>query len=106
MVDYLHRKRHTFLQYYTDKKCRDADMCSNSVESAVQIQRKRQDCCPPKYTLLTSQSKTYWHLLLCPFVFGRESDGGYMDMTKEDSLNDVPMPELTDNIKYADIVSL
>ncbi|CAB1315890.1 unnamed protein product, partial [Coregonus sp. 'balchen'] len=32
-----------------------------------------------------------------------ESDGGYMDMTKEDSLNYVPMQELSDNIKYADI---
>uniref|UniRef100_A0A4W5LLM9 receptor protein-tyrosine kinase n=1 Tax=Hucho hucho TaxID=62062 RepID=A0A4W5LLM9_9TELE len=32
-----------------------------------------------------------------------ESDGGYMDMTKEDSLNYVPMQELSDNIKYVDI---
>uniref|UniRef100_A0A6Q2XR87 receptor protein-tyrosine kinase n=1 Tax=Esox lucius TaxID=8010 RepID=A0A6Q2XR87_ESOLU len=32
-----------------------------------------------------------------------ESDGGYMDMTREDSLKYVPMQELSDNIKYADI---
>uniref|UniRef100_A0A6Q2ZLF3 receptor protein-tyrosine kinase n=1 Tax=Esox lucius TaxID=8010 RepID=A0A6Q2ZLF3_ESOLU len=31
------------------------------------------------------------------------SDGGYMDMTREDSLKYVPMQELSDNIKYADI---
>ncbi|XP_041750373.1 platelet-derived growth factor receptor beta [Coregonus clupeaformis] len=73
LVDYLHRNKHTFLQYYADRNRRDADMCRNSTESAVQIQGKS------------------------------ESDGGYMDMTKEDSLNYVPMQELSDNIKYADI---
>lgn len=51
----------------------------------------------------TSQSKTYWHLLLCPFVFVRESNGGYMDMTKEESLNYVPVQELSDDVKYAGI---
>uniref|UniRef100_A0A8C8FG69 receptor protein-tyrosine kinase n=1 Tax=Oncorhynchus tshawytscha TaxID=74940 RepID=A0A8C8FG69_ONCTS len=65
LVDYLHRNKHTFLQYYADKNRRDADMCRNSTESTC--------------------------------------DGGYMDMTKEDSLNYVPMQELSDNIKYADI---
>uniref|UniRef100_A0A8C7V2P5 receptor protein-tyrosine kinase n=1 Tax=Oncorhynchus mykiss TaxID=8022 RepID=A0A8C7V2P5_ONCMY len=73
LVDYLHRNKHTFLQYYADKNRRDADMCRNSTESTVQIQGKS------------------------------ECDGGYMDMTKEDSLNYVPMQELSDNIKYADI---
>ncbi|KAK6305689.1 hypothetical protein J4Q44_G00244690 [Coregonus suidteri] len=58
LADYLHRNKHTFLQYYADRNHRDADI---------------------------------------------ESDGGYMDMTKEDSLNVVPMQELSDNIKYADI---
>uniref|UniRef100_A0A674D1Z3 receptor protein-tyrosine kinase n=1 Tax=Salmo trutta TaxID=8032 RepID=A0A674D1Z3_SALTR len=71
LADYLHRNKHTFLQYYADKNRRDADMCRNSTESTVQIQGK--------------------------------SDGGYMDMTKEESLNYVPMQELSDNIKYADI---
>lgn len=31
LVDYLHRNKHTFLQYYADKSRRDADMCANSV---------------------------------------------------------------------------
>ncbi|XP_055798809.1 platelet-derived growth factor receptor beta-like [Salvelinus fontinalis] len=73
LVDYLHRNKHNFLQYYADKNRRDADMCRNSTESPVQIQGKS------------------------------ESDGGYMDMTKEDSLNYVPMQELSDKIKYTDI---
>lgn len=35
--------------------------------------------------------------------FGSESDGGYMDMRKEDITEYVAMQELTDTIKYADI---
>lgn len=40
---------------------------------------------------------------ICCVFSCSESDGGYMDMTKEDSLEYVPMQELNDNIKYADI---
>lgn len=40
----------------------------------------------------------------CSYVsFGSESDGGYMDMRKEDMPEYVAMQELTDTIKYADI---
>ncbi|KAL0176554.1 hypothetical protein M9458_028884, partial [Cirrhinus mrigala] len=35
--------------------------------------------------------------------FGSECDGGYMDMTKDEQTEYVPMQELTDTIKYADI---
>ncbi|XP_063058334.1 platelet-derived growth factor receptor beta-like [Engraulis encrasicolus] len=76
LVDYLHRNKHTFLQYYTDKNRRDTEMCRDNTDSTTNTQGKS------------------------------ESDGGYMDMTKEDSLEYVPMQELNDNgdnIKYADI---
>uniref|UniRef100_A0A6Q2X251 receptor protein-tyrosine kinase n=1 Tax=Esox lucius TaxID=8010 RepID=A0A6Q2X251_ESOLU len=65
LVDYLHRNKHTFLEYYADQNHREMDMSGASTEST--------------------------------------SDGGYMDMTREDSLKYVPMQELSDNIKYADI---
>lgn len=42
----------------------------------------------------------------CPFSyvsFGSESDGGYMDMSKDEPAVYVPMQEQTDAIKYADI---
>ncbi|KAM6986621.1 platelet-derived growth factor receptor beta-like [Aplochiton taeniatus] len=64
--DYLHRNKHTFLQYYADKTRRETDMD------------------------IHTQGRS-------------ESDGGYMDMTKEESLLYVPMQELVDNIQYADI---
>uniref|UniRef100_A0A6Q2X9H4 receptor protein-tyrosine kinase n=1 Tax=Esox lucius TaxID=8010 RepID=A0A6Q2X9H4_ESOLU len=73
LVDYLHRNKHTFLEYYADQNHREMDMSGASTESTVQIQGRS------------------------------ESDGGYMDMTREDSLKYVPMQELSDNIKYADI---
>ncbi|KAL2095212.1 hypothetical protein ACEWY4_009931 [Coilia grayii] len=79
LVDYLHRNKHTFLQYYTDKNRRDTEMCRDSADNTGNTQGKS------------------------------ESDGGYMDMTKEDSLEYVPMKELSDNgdnIKYADIEPL
>lgn len=42
--------------------------------------------------------------VLCRYVsFGSECDGGYMDMTKDEQTEYVPMQELTDTIKYADI---
>lgn len=42
----------------------------------------------------------------CPLSyvsFGSESDGGYMDMSKDEPAVYVPMQEQTDAIKYADI---
>ncbi|KPP77066.1 hypothetical protein Z043_103533, partial [Scleropages formosus] len=73
LVDYLHRNKHTFLQYYADKSRRDADMCGSNGKGYVS--------------------------------FGSEYDGGYMDMSKDDTKDDeyVPMQEQTDDIKYADI---
>lgn len=35
--------------------------------------------------------------------FGSESDGGYMDMSKDEPSLYVPMQEQIDSIKYADI---
>lgn len=44
------------------------------------------------------------HLSLFSYVsFGSESDGGYMDMSKDEPAVYVPMQEQTDTIKYADI---
>ncbi|KAI1898469.1 hypothetical protein AGOR_G00072670 [Albula goreensis] len=76
LVDYLHRNKHTFLQYYADKSRRDTDMCGDSMPGG--------------------QGKGY-------VSFGNECDGNYMDMSKDDSVQYTPMKELTDNIKYADI---
>uniref|UniRef100_A0A8C6M191 receptor protein-tyrosine kinase n=1 Tax=Nothobranchius furzeri TaxID=105023 RepID=A0A8C6M191_NOTFU len=48
----------------------------------------------------------YFHTLtyFCSYVsFGSESDGGYMDMSKDEPLVYVPMQEQLDSIKYADI---
>lgn len=73
LVDYLHRNKHTFLQYYTDKNRRDTEIGRENADSTAGAQGKS------------------------------ESDGGYMDMTKEDTLEYVPMQELNDDIKYADI---
>lgn len=40
----------------------------------------------------------------CSYVsFGSESDGGYMDMSKDEPSVYVPMQEQIDTIKYADI---
>ncbi|KAA0709844.1 Platelet-derived growth factor receptor beta [Triplophysa tibetana] len=74
LVDFLHRNKHSFLQYHTDKNhiangnsgllCNDADSAAGK----------------------------------------DESDGGYMDMNKDEEQTEyVPMQELTDTIKYADI---
>uniref|UniRef100_A0AAX7TGE5 receptor protein-tyrosine kinase n=1 Tax=Astatotilapia calliptera TaxID=8154 RepID=A0AAX7TGE5_ASTCA len=61
LVDYLHRNKHTFLQFFLLK--------------------------PP----------------LIYVSFGSESDGGYMDMSKDEPSVYVPMQEQIDSIKYADI---
>uniref|UniRef100_A0A9J8BPL3 receptor protein-tyrosine kinase n=1 Tax=Cyprinus carpio carpio TaxID=630221 RepID=A0A9J8BPL3_CYPCA len=71
LVDYLHRNKHSFLQYYADK---------NHIINGSLIS------------------------VLCRYVsFGSECDGGYMDMTIDQQTEYVPMQELTDTIKYADI---
>uniref|UniRef100_A0A672J313 receptor protein-tyrosine kinase n=1 Tax=Salarias fasciatus TaxID=181472 RepID=A0A672J313_SALFA len=67
LVDYLHRNKHTFLQYY---------------HSGFLV----HTCCPSRYV-----------------SFGSESDGGYMDMSKDEPSVYVPMQEQIDAIKYADI---
>uniref|UniRef100_A0A672YVZ5 receptor protein-tyrosine kinase n=1 Tax=Sphaeramia orbicularis TaxID=375764 RepID=A0A672YVZ5_9TELE len=59
LVDYLHRNKHTFLQYYAEKNQDDG--------------------------------------------LSYASDGGYMDMSKDEPSVYVPMQEQMDIIKYADI---
>ncbi|XP_029021293.1 platelet-derived growth factor receptor beta [Betta splendens] len=77
LVDYLHRNKHTFLQYYAEKNHDD-------------------DCLISRGSTPLSQRKGY-------VSFGSESDGGYMDMSKDELSVYVPMQEHTDSIKYADI---
>ncbi|XP_026098492.1 platelet-derived growth factor receptor beta-like isoform X1 [Carassius auratus] len=74
LVDYLHRNKNSFLQYYADKN---------------HINNSNQMC-------NDSDVKEY-------VSFGSECDGGYMDMTKDEQTQYVPMLELSDSIKYADI---
>uniref|UniRef100_A0A452GQ08 Platelet-derived growth factor receptor beta n=1 Tax=Gopherus agassizii TaxID=38772 RepID=A0A452GQ08_9SAUR len=78
LVDYLLRNKHTFLQYYTEKARREMEVYGNASEE-------------DKVYSLTS--------------FSVESDGGYMDMSKDDSLDYVPMSDMKGEIKYADIES-
>uniref|UniRef100_A0A673GHB4 receptor protein-tyrosine kinase n=1 Tax=Sinocyclocheilus rhinocerous TaxID=307959 RepID=A0A673GHB4_9TELE len=73
LVDYLHRNKHSFLQHYADKN--HSQICNDSD---------------------VSTRKEY-------VSFGSECDGGYMDMTKDKQTEYVPMQELSDSIKYADI---
>ncbi|XP_014351483.1 platelet-derived growth factor receptor beta [Latimeria chalumnae] len=76
LVDYLHRNKHTFLQYYADKARREAEIYGNDLSEA--------------------KDKSVTSLSL-------DSDGGYMDMSKDDLVEYVPMQELKEDIKYADI---
>ncbi|XP_041710466.1 platelet-derived growth factor receptor beta-like isoform X1 [Coregonus clupeaformis] len=78
LVDYLHRNKHTFLQYYAEKNQEDSG-CRISGGSTPLSQRKGY------------------------VSFGSECDGGYMDMSKDEPTVYVPMQELKDTIKYADI---
>ncbi|KAM3867210.1 platelet-derived growth factor receptor beta [Diretmus argenteus] len=78
LVDYLHRNKHTFLQYYAEKNQEDSG-CRISGSSTPLSQRKGY------------------------VSFGSEFDGGYMDMTKDEPSIYVPMQEQIDTIKYADI---
>ncbi|XP_063784699.1 platelet-derived growth factor receptor beta [Pseudophryne corroboree] len=75
LVDYLHRNKHTFLQYYADKSRKETEVYSNA-ETGERMSRT----------------------ISIPV----ESDGGYMDMTKDD-IYYVPMLDLKDEIKYAEI---
>ncbi|KAJ8015321.1 hypothetical protein DPEC_G00024910 [Dallia pectoralis] len=78
LVDYLHRNKHTFLEYYAEKNQEDSG-CRISGGSTPLSQRKGY------------------------VSFGSECDGGYMDMSKDDPTMYVPMQELKDTVKYADI---
>uniref|UniRef100_A0A672SXN1 receptor protein-tyrosine kinase n=1 Tax=Sinocyclocheilus grahami TaxID=75366 RepID=A0A672SXN1_SINGR len=83
LVDYLHRNKHSFLQYYADK---------NHIANAEE-----------EYSNIFTSSLCHISVL-CRYVsFGSERDGGYMDMTKDEQTEYVPMQELMDTIKYADI---
>ncbi|KAG8438958.1 hypothetical protein GDO86_005224 [Hymenochirus boettgeri] len=78
LVDYLHRNKHTFLQCYVDKGRKDIGVYSNA---------------------------TIGEDLHSQITFLVESDGGYMDMSKDD-LYYVPMLNQKGEIKYADIETL
>ncbi|KAF5897587.1 platelet-derived growth factor receptor beta isoform X2, partial [Clarias magur] len=79
LVDYLHRNKQTFLQNYANKS-----HLSNGNDSHICIDSDM------------SSGKGY-------VSFVSESDGGYMDMRKEDMTEYVAMQELKDTIKYAEI---
>lgn len=72
LVDYLHKNKHTFLQYYADKSRKENEVYSNA----------------------STGERMSSHI--------SESDGGYMDMSKDD-IYYVPMLDLKDEIKYAEI---
>lgn len=77
LVDYLHRNKHSLLQYYAEKS-------------------QDSDCLISRASTPLSQRKGY-------VSFGSESDGGYMDMSKDEPSLYVAMQEQIDAIKYADI---
>ncbi|XP_072001699.1 platelet-derived growth factor receptor beta [Engystomops pustulosus] len=75
LVDYLHKNKHTFLQYYADKSRKEHEVYSNA----------------------STGERMSRHISVSV-----ESDGGYMDMSKDD-IYYVPMLDLKDEIKYAEI---
>uniref|UniRef100_A0A8C6G9J0 Platelet-derived growth factor receptor beta n=1 Tax=Mus spicilegus TaxID=10103 RepID=A0A8C6G9J0_MUSSI len=80
LVDYLHRNKHTFLQRHSNKHCPpSAELYSNALPVGFSL---------PSHLNLTG-----------------ESDGGYMDMSKDESIDYVPMLDMKGDIKYADIES-
>nr|KAF6448335.1 platelet derived growth factor receptor beta [Rousettus aegyptiacus] len=80
LVDYLHRNKHTFLQHCSDKGRRaSAELYSNALPVGLPL---------PSHMSLPG-----------------ESDGGYMDMSKDESVDYVPMLDMKGDIKYADIES-
>ncbi|XP_072446425.1 platelet-derived growth factor receptor beta isoform X1 [Chiloscyllium punctatum] len=76
LVDYLYRNKHTFLQHYADKGQRE----SNNVITNSYNERMKS------YVALSF-----------------ENDGGYMDMTKDEKLEYMPMLEAKHEPNYADI---
>ncbi|KAK2116669.1 hypothetical protein P7K49_003555 [Saguinus oedipus] len=80
LVDYLHRNKHTFLQHHSDKRRPpSAELYSNALPIGLPL---------PSHVSLTG-----------------ESDGGYMDMSKDESVDYVPMLDMKGDVKYADIES-
>ncbi|XP_006893811.1 PREDICTED: platelet-derived growth factor receptor beta [Elephantulus edwardii] len=80
LVDYLHRNKHTFLQHCSEKHhLPSAELYSNALPVGIPL---------PSHVSLTG-----------------ESDGGYMDMSKDESVDYVPMLDMKGDIKYADIES-
>ncbi|XP_067900136.1 platelet-derived growth factor receptor beta-like isoform X2 [Heterodontus francisci] len=76
LVDYLYRNKHTFLQHYADKGRRESNtVIANSYNERI---------------------KSYVALSF-------ENDGGYMDMTKDEQLEYMPMLEAKREPNYADI---
>ncbi|XP_029439146.1 platelet-derived growth factor receptor beta isoform X2 [Rhinatrema bivittatum] len=75
LVDYLHRNKHTFLQHYGEKGSKEREMYGNT----------------------SGDERVHSHISLSV-----ESDGGYMDMTKDD-VDYVPMLDMKGDVKYADI---
>ncbi|XP_056372946.1 platelet-derived growth factor receptor beta [Hyla sarda] len=75
LVDYLHKNKHTFLQYYADRSRKENEVYSNA----------------------STGERMSSHISVLV-----ESDGGYMDMSKDD-IYYVPMLDLKDEIKYAEI---
>ncbi|XP_053159760.1 platelet-derived growth factor receptor beta isoform X2 [Hemicordylus capensis] len=78
LVDYLHRNKHTFLQCYSEKAKEDAEVYGNT----------------------PNEDRVQSHTSLSV-----DSDGGYMDMSKDESLDYVPMSDMKGEIKYVDIDS-
>ncbi|XP_059030010.1 platelet-derived growth factor receptor beta isoform X2 [Mustela lutreola] len=80
LVDYLHRNKHTFLQRCSDKRRPpSAELYSNALPVGLPL---------PSHVSLPG-----------------ESDGGYMDMSKDESVDYVPMLDMKGGVKYADIES-
>ncbi|CAJ0934201.1 unnamed protein product [Ranitomeya imitator] len=75
LVDYLHKNKHTFLQYYAERSRKENEVYSNA----------------------STGERLSSHISVSV-----ESDGGYMDMSKDD-IYYVPMLDLKDEIKYAEI---
>ncbi|XP_073932761.1 platelet-derived growth factor receptor beta isoform X3 [Castor canadensis] len=80
LVDYLHRNKHTFLHHHSDKR-------------------------RPTSTELYSNALPMGLPLPSPVSLSGESDGGYMDMSKDESVDYVPMLDMKGDVKYADIES-
>ncbi|XP_066244569.1 platelet-derived growth factor receptor beta [Saccopteryx leptura] len=79
LVDYLHRNKHTFLQHCDKRRRPSAELYSNALPVGLPL---------PSHVSLPG-----------------ESDGGYMDMSKDESMDYVPMLGMKRDIKYADIES-